>query len=299
MRQNRPHLFERHAGKPLDKRMHRRIILEVFEERRDRHARATKEPRAAVSRGVTLDRVAGIPVNHALNMPWADPARHPSRARRRASNATARLAKPPTRTYLRTTAPPTPPPRSPPVPPLPTASALLLLALSAALPLAPRPNRPPPDRRVVDTAIAGNAESEAAHGFVGQGDESGATDGKTWRRARGFMRFALRTFDDTEVTVAWVFAATDTVARRFDVVVEDSLIATRVFQARAGVSPVVEVAVPFAVTHGRTNIAVIIRAHGDVTPALREVRTVQDHNEVDFLQPAHSHPLQHLTGVAR
>ena len=42
---------------------------------------------------------------------------------------------------------------------------------------------------------------------------------------------------------------------------------------------VVETVVPFALTKGRTNIAVMLRAHERVTPPLRELRVMQDHNE--------------------
>lgn len=36
------------------------------------------------------------------------------------------------------------------------------------------------------------------------------------------------------------------------------------------------------VTKGKTNIVVIIRARGGLTPALRELRTIQDHHEVEL-----------------
>jgi hypothetical protein len=145
------------------------------------------------------------------------------------------------------------------------------------------------DRRIVDTAVAGNAASESVHGFAGYDDESGMSDGTSYRQTRGWMRYALHTYDDTEVTVHCTFAPTDSVPRSFDIIVEDSLIATRVFPARpgmpqAGASTVVEIPVPFAVTRGKTYIAVVIRARGGITPALRVIRTIQDHNEVALLQ---------------
>ncbi|MDQ6611018.1 MAG: hypothetical protein M3Y64_01185, partial [Gemmatimonadota bacterium] len=63
--------------------------------------------------------------------------------------------------------------------------------------------------------------------------------------------------------------------------VEDSVIATRTLTLHNKAPVIVEVAVPFAITKGRTNIAVIVRAHGGTTPALGEVRTIQDHNEMN------------------
>ena len=139
------------------------------------------------------------------------------------------------------------------------------------------------DRRVVDTVIAGNSVSEIAHGYAGHDATSGMVDGKSFRAARGWMRYALTTFDDTEVTLAWTFAPSAgegaNVSREYDVLVEDSVVATRSYGASSSTVSVVEIVVPFALTKGRTNIAVMLRAHGGSTPALREVRVIQDHNE--------------------
>jgi hypothetical protein len=142
------------------------------------------------------------------------------------------------------------------------------------------------DRRIVDTVIVGDARSEAAHGYLGDDVRAGTTDGVTYREARGWMRYALTTFDDTEVTVSCTFAATAggqsaesaTDVRRFDLVVEDSVVATQDF-APSAEARTVNVLVPMVLTRGKTNIAIVIRARGGATPALRELRTVQDHNE--------------------
>ncbi len=144
-------------------------------------------------------------------------------------------------------------------------------------------DRSPPDRRVVDVAEAGNAGSEASHGYAGDNVTTGIAGGMSFRQAHGWMRYTLTTFDDTEVTVACTFVGDVNVSRSYDVVVEDSVIATRTVTAHAITPTVVEIVVPFALTKGRTNIAVVIRARGGPTPALRELRTIQDHNEVDPL----------------
>ncbi len=134
----------------------------------------------------------------------------------------------------------------------------------------------------MDSVEAGNARSEAVHGYAGHDAASGLVDGKSYRQTRGWMRYALTTFDDTEVTLACAFVTpSDSVARGYDVVVEDSLIATRTLAASGANAGFVEIRVPFAVTKGKTNIAVIIRARDGLTPALRELRTIQDHNEHD------------------
>ena len=148
-----------------------------------------------------------------------------------------------------------------------------------------------PDRRVVDVAEVGDARSEDAHGYAAHDAVSGAMDGKPYRQTRGWMHFAMKTFEDTEVTVSLAFAAIDTVSRSYDLVVEDSVITTRTFSSKSGAAPAVDIVVPFALTKGKTNITVVIRARGGVTPALRQLRTIQDHYELD--------PLQNPTGVTR
>lgn len=142
------------------------------------------------------------------------------------------------------------------------------------------------DRRVVDTVHVGDAVSEASHGYAASDVVMHTINGRSYRSARGWMRYALTTFDDTEVTLTCTFAPNDRAsAERYDILVEDSVIATRPLRASASdvtATPVVvEVAVPFGLTKGRTNIAVTIRARGGPTPLLGELRVIQDHNEVD------------------
>ncbi len=142
------------------------------------------------------------------------------------------------------------------------------------------------DRRIVDTVHAGDARSEAAHGFAGHDTHADTAGGAAYREARGWMRYALTTFDDTEVTVSCTFAPDTASAgtRHFALVVEDSVIATPTLTA--SVAPrTVDVLVPQRLTRGRTNIAIVIRADGGTTPALRQLRTVQDHNEYVPLVP--------------
>ena len=141
------------------------------------------------------------------------------------------------------------------------------------------------DRRVVDVVHVGDPRSEAAHGYEGHDVSAGTIEGKPFRQARGWMHFTLATFDDTDVTIAATFVDVDSStgdhSRSFDLVVEDSVIATRTVSAASAARVVVEIGVPFAVTKGKTNIVVIIRARGGLTPALRELRTTQDHHEVN------------------
>jgi len=137
-----------------------------------------------------------------------------------------------------------------------------------------------PDRRVVDRVDAGESGSEATHGYVGHDATAGVALGRNFRQARGWMRFALTTFDDTEVTLAFTFVALDSAPRHYDVLVEDSLIATRTFASSATSPVVVEQVVPFVLTRGKASISVVLRARDGDSPALHQLRTVQDHNEL-------------------
>ena len=160
----------------------------------------------------------------------------------------------------------------------------MVFALAACVLTSATPQRL--DRRVVDAVEVGNARSEAAHGYEGQNATAGIVNGQSYRQARGWMHYTLTTFDDTDVTIAATFIVGDVgrgdVSHTFDLVVEDSVIATRTVTVASPAPVVVEIGVPFAVTKGKTSIVVIIRARGGLTPALRELRTIQDHHEVDL-----------------
>ncbi|MEO7995936.1 MAG: DUF6805 domain-containing protein [Gemmatimonadaceae bacterium] len=138
----------------------------------------------------------------------------------------------------------------------------------------------PFDRRIVDTVEVGNPVSETNHGYVGADATTGVTDGISYRQARGYMRYAMKTFDDTPLSVACTFVGSANESLNYELVVEDSVIATKTLKTPSVEPVVVEIAVPFAITKGRTNVAIIIRARDGMTPALRSLRTVQDHNEL-------------------
>ena len=164
-----------------------------------------------------------------------------------------------------------------PPPLLRRAAALAALLAACATAIAASPFRHH-DRRVVDLVAAGRPESEAEHGYAGHDDSTGTIDGRAYRQARGWMRYAVTTFDDTEVTIACTFLGS--ASGSFDLIVEDSVIATKRVDVTTGTPTVVELLVPFAVTKGKTSIAVMLRAHNGPTPRLHELRTIQDHNEV-------------------
>jgi hypothetical protein len=142
------------------------------------------------------------------------------------------------------------------------------------------------DRRIVDTVIAGDAASEAAHGYDDADATRGIADGKPFRQTRGWMHFVLSTFDDTDVTLALTFAGGGRASvhdgSAYDLVVEDSVLRPRAGRAADSSETVVEVAVPARLTRGKTGIVVFIRARGGLTPPLHALRVIQDHHEVDL-----------------
>lgn len=144
------------------------------------------------------------------------------------------------------------------------------------------------DRRIVDTVIVGDAASEAVHGYDAAGAIRGMADDKPFRQTRSWMHFVLSTFDDTDVTLVLAFARTETRAETgsvddtsgYELVVEDSVLQRSTNGPSA--TGVVEVAVPFQLTRGKTGIVVFIRARGGLTPPLHALRIIQDHHEVDL-----------------
>lgn len=129
----------------------------------------------------------------------------------------------------------------------------------------------------MDRITVGDVRSEVEHAYAGEGVTTGVAAGRAFRQTRGWMRFALTVFDDTEVTIACTFAGTGDVPQVFDLIVENQVVASYTFHSAD--AAVVELRVPLALTKGRTNILVVLRATNGPTPALLELRTVQDHNE--------------------
>lgn len=135
------------------------------------------------------------------------------------------------------------------------------------------------DRRVVDRVTVGDAQSERDHGYAGDAVTAGVAGGRTFRQTRAWLRYALAVFDDTEVTVVCSFAGGDDAPRTFALMVENRDVATYSLAAHSASGGTVEFRIPFDITRGRTNILVTVRASGGATPALLELRTLQDHLE--------------------
>jgi hypothetical protein len=105
---------------------------------------------------------------------------------------------------------------------------------------------------------------------------TGTADGRTFRATHSWMRYALTVFDDTEVTISCTFLGVDA-PRTFELIVENRVVSTHSFNSAK--TATIEMHVPLELTKGRTNILVTLRAIDGPTPALVEVKTVQDHNE--------------------
>jgi hypothetical protein len=57
-------LFTGHAGKPLQKIVHRCAVFQIFKQRSHRHARAFEQPRATDLSGDAFHRVTFAPIQH-------------------------------------------------------------------------------------------------------------------------------------------------------------------------------------------------------------------------------------------
>jgi hypothetical protein len=155
--------------------------------------------------------------------------------------------------------------------PIIIATRRLLLLACLSVTVAARP-----DRRIVDRITIGDVRSEQEHAYAGDEVSTGVARGQTFRQARGWMRYALTVFDDTEVTVACTFLGSDA-AQTFDLIVENQVVSSQTFRSQEQAT--IEFRVPLEITKGRTNIIVMLRSTNGLTPALVELRSVQDHNE--------------------
>ena len=104
------------------------------------------------------------------------------------------------------------------------------------------------------------------HAYDGADVTSGVAGGRAFRETRGWMRYALTVFDDTEVTVACTFLGIDA-PRTFELIVENRLVSSYTF--RSTETATVDLRVPLELTKGHTNILVMLRATNGPTPALR------------------------------
>jgi len=135
-------------------------------------------------------------------------------------------------------------------------------------------------RRVVDLVTVGAAASDRDHEFSGDGVTAGVADGRSYREALGWQRYVLTVYEDSDVTLVCTFRGSNGQPRAFVLEVEGTAVSVKPFQS-ASLRPVdVEIRVPAVLTRRRTAIAVTIRAVDGPTPALIQLKTVQEHLEV-------------------
>jgi len=153
------------------------------------------------------------------------------------------------------------------------AVALALLAVAASADLVAQ------GRRIVDLVRMGDAKSERDHDVEGEGLRDGTLGDRRYREASGWLRATLRTYDDTEVSVACLCGGTDGRRVTFDLLVDGELAGTKTLESPASEPVVREWLVPERLTRDKGKINVTMRGVGGPTPRILELRTVQEHLE--------------------
>ena len=142
------------------------------------------------------------------------------------------------------------------------------------------PNGAAQGRRVVDRVTVGDSGSEEAHEYAGSGVIEGITDGRSYRQARGWLRYSLSVYEDSEVTLGCTFRGSEGRRLTFEVLVDGVTAGSHSFQSASAAPASAEYRMPQAVTAGKTVISVTIRAVDGPTPGLIELRAVQEHLEL-------------------
>ena len=150
-------------------------------------------------------------------------------------------------------------------------AASLALALAVALSAQ--------GRRVVDVVLAGDEKSAHDHDAEGEGLTEGTVAGRPFRQAAGWLRYTLRTFDDTEVTVACLCRGTEGRRLTFELFVDGQAAGTHTLASPSADPVLKEYRVPAKLTLGKTTISVTLRGVNGPTPGVLELRTVQEHLE--------------------
>ncbi len=134
-------------------------------------------------------------------------------------------------------------------------------------------------RRVVDVVHVGDPRSERDHEYAGEDVTAGAIGGTRFVQTRGWLRYSLATYDDSEVTVRCTLRDSEGQRLSFELLVEGRSILTHTFVSASAAPSTVDVPVPMKVTRGKTVVSVMIRAVNGPTPALITLQTIQEHLE--------------------
>jgi hypothetical protein len=136
-------------------------------------------------------------------------------------------------------------------------------------------------RRVVDVVKVGDPASEREHEYAGEDVTRGVEDGRVYRQPGGWLRYSLTVYEDTEVTLACTFLGSSGRRLTFDLLVDGQTILSPTFVSPSAAPVAVDYTIPFRLTKGKTVISVTLRATGGPTPRLIELRTVQEHLEIE------------------
>ena len=134
-------------------------------------------------------------------------------------------------------------------------------------------------RRVVDVVQAGDEKSARDHDAEGEGVTQGTVAGRAFRQASGWLRYTLRTFDDTEVTVACLCRGTEGRPFTFELLIDGQAAGTHTLASSSAGPVLKEYRVPEKLTLGKTTLSVTLRGVNGPTPGVIELRTVQEHLE--------------------
>jgi len=162
-----------------------------------------------------------------------------------------------------------------------TCVALLGAALLAAAPAVRTADARPglQGRRVVDVVQAGDEQSARDHDAEGEGVTQGTVAGRAFRQATTWLRYTLRTFDDTEVTIACLCGGTQGRPFTFELLIDGQAAGTHTLTSPSADPVLKEYRVPEKLTLGKTKLSVTLRGVNGPTPGVIELRTVQEHLE--------------------
>ncbi|MBN1341991.1 MAG: glycoside hydrolase family 127 protein [Phycisphaerae bacterium] len=134
------------------------------------------------------------------------------------------------------------------------------------------------EARTVDRVLPHDKASESAHNMQGKNTLSGAHQGKGWRHAAdGWFGWDLKVLPDVPMTLAVTYWGSDVPPRKFDVLVDDKVIATQSLDRdKPNEFFEVEYKVPPELTRAKQKVTVKFRAHkGNTAGGVFECATMK------------------------
>jgi hypothetical protein len=118
--------------------------------------------------------------------------------------------------------------------------------------------------RIVDEVKIGDAESEKAHRLQGERTQSGAAFGRSWRHATdgGWFSYDLKVTGDQPMALACTWWGDEAGARKFDILVEGTRLATvTLLHNKPGQFFDEEYSIPADLARGKQSVTVRLQAH--------------------------------------